>query len=437
MILGRVALACLLLPGLTGLAGCGGGGGGHAGAPPPRGALTPPGDSSVAATTAYVADAGYADVLRPCTYAGSATRRCSLATLPFLGMETDAVTVDDVLGRLLVSRRWMGDNFAAALAQLPGDLLPLFRSITAVVVATDVRPSYYDSATGAIYLDPDFLWLSTDERAQVPDTPDFRSEFGRDLNFVMPWRYVRDGRRLTVLLNPDGSRDPDQILEILAYLLYHELAHAADFMPPARLAGLDPSRSARAAIDAGEPLSANLVAAYPLTSQRLKNLAAVSFLGADSSAAQRALAPEDLIGEFADDGATQYYAYTTQYEDFATQFETAMMKWHFGYDKDTAIAHPSASGHSDDAILAWGQRGRVGAQHVRVRTLATGQWLYPGDLAALETFLAGQPPAQPLAPGQSWGASLTAAETARTLADAAAGIDRRTPDYFLERRAIH
>jgi len=253
----------------------------------------------------------------------------------------------------------------------------------------------------------------------------------------MPWRYVRNNQRLTVFLNPDGSRDPDQIVEILGYLLYHELAHAVDFVPPQRMPGLRASQTVLDAINSGRPLSSDFVAAYPLNSTTLKNLAAVSFLGEDSTAAQRALTPEDLVDDFANDGATQYYAYTTQYEDFATQFETVMMKWHFGYDKDTAIAHPSTTGSSADAVVVWGERGRIGAQHVMTRALDVGQRMYPGDLAAYESFLTAQPPPQAMTAGDTWEANLVLAPVGPQAADAAAdGIDTRRRDHFLERVRI-
>jgi hypothetical protein len=431
----RTALASILLL----VAACGGGGGGRANAPPPTTTPTPspPPATDVAATSPYVADAPYAGALRRCTYAGSATVECSLGELPFLGMETTSPTIADVMGRTLVSERWMGDNLQATLQALPADLLPLFRSITAVVIATDVRPAYYDPETGAIYLDPEFLWLSVRERDQVPDTPDPRSDFGRDLAFEMPWRYVRNGQPLTVYVNPDGSRDPDQIVEILGYLLFHELAHAVDFVPPARMPGLRAAQTVLGAINSDRPLSSDFVSAYPLASDTLKGLAAVSFLGEDSTAAQRALTPGDLVNDFANDGATQYYAYTTQYEDFATQFETVMMKWHFGYDKDTAIAHPSTTGRSSDAVVVWGERGRIGGQQVLVRALDVGQRMYPGDLAAFESFLSGQPAPRTMTPGDTWEENLVLAPVgAQAVQPASSGIDTRRPDRFLERVRI-
>lgn len=424
-----IAAACLLL-----LAACGGGGSNH-NAPPSGNPRVDPPASSVVATVPYHANAPHAGDLRTCTYAGSATRNCTLATLPFLGMEAPNPSIDDVLDRTLVSHPWMGDNLAAVLAELPDDVLPLFRSVTAVVIASDVRPAHYTSESGAIYLDPQYLWLSTAERDTVSTAPDPRSAFGLDLAFQMPWRYVRNNQPLTVFLNPDGSRDLTQIVEIMGYLLYHELAHAADFMPAERFAVVSTGLTASAAIAQQPPLSSQLVGAFPLTSETLTRLAAVSFLGANSSAAERALQPADLVDAFVNDGAVQYYAYTSQYEDFATLFETAMMKWHFGYDKDTAITNRPASGDVDAAVVTWGRRSRLADQPVAVRVREVGQGIYPGDLADFEAFLDAEPPGTDMLPGATWAQNLNLGGAA-ALSAPASGFERRVADDFLRRVPI-
>lgn len=424
----RAGLTLLLVASLL---GCGGGGGG--GSDDAR-RVRPP-----VATHAYRAGSPYADVLRDCTYAGDATRRCTLATLPFLGMDAADPAIADVMSRALVSHDWMGANFEAVLERLPDDLLALFRSITAVVIASGIRPAHYDSDTGAIYLDPDFLWLTVAERDTVSTAPDPRSRFGLDLQFQMPWRFVRDNQRLTVFLNADGSRDLDQIEEIMAYLLYHELAHAVDFMPPGRLGALAGNLTVPAAISQQPRLSTQFQAEWPLQSTLLKQLAAVSFLGEDATAEQRALQPADLVAEFENDGAVQYYAYTTRFEDFAALFDAAMMKWHYGYDKDTAITNRPASGGTNAAIVAWGTRGRLGELPVYNRVRAVAERIYPGDLDAFLAFLDNEPTTPPrMREGETWGANLVLDAAVATSQARAAGTEAagRRPDYFLERVRI-
>ena len=88
-------------------------------------------------------------------------------------------------------------------------------------------------------------------------------------------------------------------------------------------------------------------------------------------------------------------------------------------------------------MIAWGERGRIGAQHVMTRARDVGQRMYPGDLAAFESFLASQPAPEPMTAGRTWNQSLVLAPAA-ALSGETRGISRetRTPDYFLERVSI-
>ena len=88
---------------------------------------------------------------------------------------------------------------------MPSYLLPLFRSIRAVVIANDIRPAYYSASRGAIYLDPDFVWLTPEEGAVVSDEPDYRSKFGVDLQYRFHWRLVNADGPLRVRRDANGS----------------------------------------------------------------------------------------------------------------------------------------------------------------------------------------------------------------------------------------
>ncbi len=428
-----------LFPAYVGLAalvllGCGGGGGSNRASPAADPIIGP--SATVVDTFAYDASGTYAGALRRCTYAGDATERCTLSELPFLGQEFADPTLDEVMQRVLVSHTWMGDNFRAVMNLLPDDMRLLLRSVTAIVIASDIRPAFYDPATGAIYLDADFLWLTPGEEAEVTQEPDPRSNFGADLMVRLPWRYVRDNERLTIFINPDGSRDLDQIEVINGFLMYHELAHAVDAMHPDRMPGLDSSRTARSYLtEPGANLTSTVIGDRPLASSLLEDLAEVSFFGEASTQAQRDLLSVDLVGEFANDGAVQYYAYSTPFEDFATLFETVMMSYHFGYDKDTGITDNPASDDSDDGIVAWGQRGRMVDQAVLARTLAVLRAAYPGDLSAVEDYVNSRPAPSQLSEGSRWGDTIAAQPVVQSAASRALRRGGRE-DAFLERRSI-
>ena len=158
---------------------------------------------------------------------------------------------------------------------------------------------------------------------------------------------VRDNRWILAYRDADGSRRIEDLTHFLAILLFHELAHAVDYMPSGEIAGLSLDQKPYQVVDAR--LSRSVLNAYPLASQVMKDLAKVSFHGTGSTATQRALEPDDLIDEFAPDGATQYYSYSTVREDFATLFDNVMMRFTFGIARDVGITDVPASGVRSDA----------------------------------------------------------------------------------------
>ena len=137
--------------------------------------------------------------------------------------------------RVLVSNDWMAQRFEAFLREqdAAGDFRRLLNATTAIVIGSRVRPAFYWSGTGAIYLDASYLWTTPQERDTVSETPDPRADYGNDLAFATLWRYVK---------NNQSAGDCSPVLErrlrstadlvgALAALLYHELTHANDFLP--------------------------------------------------------------------------------------------------------------------------------------------------------------------------------------------------------------
>ncbi|MCY4427772.1 MAG: PKD domain-containing protein, partial [Halieaceae bacterium] len=358
--------------------------------------------SGVAFTVPYVANGRYAEDLRPCIYNGVGGG-CSLERLPFLGAEFSEPSVEDVMTRVLVSHRWMGDNFRAILERLPADLRLLARSVTAIVIASDIRPAYYWGETGAVYLDADFFWLTPQQQSVVTMEEDFRTDFGNQLQVELPWRYVRNNQRWSIGLTPDGYQRLEDLTQVTAYLLYHELAHAADFMPVSRIAALDPRKTAPEAIyeDQDKWHSSGLRQAYPLSSQVLENLGRVFFSGRQPTSSQIAIQPDDLIDEFSEDGAVDFYSYFSQFEDLADLLETLLMSYHQGLEKDTAITSMKTE-DMPDRTVAWGQRGRMTDLAVIERLRWTIDAMYPGNTHDLHGYLTGRPAPLPMRRGDTW-----------------------------------
>lgn len=303
-----------------------------------------------------------------------ADQKCKLSKLPLIGMDTSNPTEQDIRKRLLVSHTWMGDRFMAVLNEMPDDIKLLLRSVTAIVIDDNVRPSFYTSATGAIYLDPETLWLSEKERDTISKEADYRAGFASELNFVSLWRY----------LTPEGlwARSPgtlrklDDLIYPLSRLLYHELAHANDFLPPASHNNIDKNLYVYQASDklSNGTVSERLQNFSPLLSDTLKGLAKVMFRGDEASDEQKAMDGDFVGSAFATDAASDDYAYVPfggqiYFEDTAMLFEELMIKYHFDYDREISFtafigSDTSYCGHYS---IRWGQKGRIGDSVVKER----------------------------------------------------------------------
>ena len=362
-------------------------------------------DDRVADVKAYNSQSPYADVIVDCVYSNSLSSSCKLEKLPIIAQDTLTPTIDDIMDRVVVSHPWMGDRFKAFLEQYDqhDDFKNLLRATTAVVLSYDVRPAFYWAATGAIYLDPNFLWLTPEERDTMNESPDYRSSFGQTLQFEMLWRYVKDNNYANGYfpVNSRPTRSLDDIQYNLGYLLYHELAHANDFLPKSGWSSLDSDDRVLDAALKNSSQSDLLDVAYPLASQTLKNLAQVRYAGNTATALENSYFPEDIANFFEPDGAVYFYSYSSTREDYAMLFEELMMYTRYGISRDIAITNNAPSGSSgSEYIVAWGQRGRMSENQILQRMqFATERVLPEFDAVSAINAL---PPARLHTSGISW-----------------------------------
>ncbi|MDR7270220.1 hypothetical protein J2X20_002878 [Pelomonas saccharophila] len=365
----------------------------------------------------YLAGGAHAAELRDCIYTPTLSndKLCTLGRLPILGTETrgELPTVEQVMARVLVSNDWMGQRFEAFLREQDGngDFRRLLNATTAIVIGGRVRPSFYWSATGAIYLDADYLWQTPAERDTVSEAPDPRSDYGNDLAYTMLWRYVQGnksaGGRPPVLERT--SRDSAALLPALGRLLYHELIHANDFLPPRVQLLLNTGLRVYEAVPANTA-SEQLRSQLPFYSQEMVDLGRVQFFGAASTAVQRAYQPADITRFFSGDRVTDEYSYSwsssqsTPREDAAMLAEEALMQLRHGVLRDVAITPQFKSGEtSADLVVSWGQRGRVGDAAIKPRVALVLAQTMPWLPAGFTNGLAA--PAQ-LRAGLTWGQNL-------------------------------
>jgi hypothetical protein len=238
--------------------------------------------------------------------------------------------------------------------------------------------------------------------------PDYRSNFDKDLQFVMPWRLVLNNDYASYYYPPE-YRDPRPLTDSsrdLAATVYHELAHAGDFIGPSRWSSLTNAQTPDSAAGAATLSSDALTAAYPLSSQEMRSLASVAFTGTMATAAQMAYQPADAAGFFVPDRASDFYSYSDSAEDFAELFSFLMLRYRYGIDVDIAVTnHPqgaSVTGH--DYIVTWGERNRIGEDRVKQRVRFAAERVLPE--LDVNAALASIPAPQFMHPGLDWIANL-------------------------------
>jgi hypothetical protein len=388
-------------------------------------------DLHVSRVYPYRASGPYANVLTGCSYNaqlqyfGAGTNLCTLTTLPMLHQTTGGAvpTVAQIMDRVLVSHDWMGQVFEQLLTtQATDDLLRLFNGVTAIVIGSQVRPSFYYALTGAIYLDADNFWLTAEQRDVVNEAPDFRSDFDRDLQYSGLWRYTFNNASI-FLPFPADSRIPRDITYLMSeagWLMYHELGHASDFMPVSVRGALNPGLSVWANISpryqASQLPSDVMTATFPLLSPQMRALAEIKFTTGPAANDQvmingipygtlRTYTPTMVAGFFSPDRATDEYNFTNSREDIAMTFEEFMMVRNHTFRRDVAITDKMTSTSTGSTIIVrWGQRGRIGDANIRPRAQYAVTQLAPWLNATSEISALPAPIA--MRPGESWNANL-------------------------------
>ena len=359
-----------------------------------------------ASTFPYDNTGPYAQDIVNCVYSNQLTSSCPLEKLPLIAHQSLTPTVEDIMSRVVVSHRWMGDRFRDFLLHNDNnnDFKNLLRATTAIVISYDVRPSFYWAATGAIYLDPKNFWLSPDERDTINESPDYRASFGRELQFTMPWRYIKDNDYATDYPSETIriTRNENDSLYRLASLLYHELAHANDFFPKTEWFIHDQSSRVLDAALSTNFESDNLAIAYPLFGDEIYALAQVSFSGETATSFQKSYLPSDIKDFFKIEVANDYYNYSSPREDYAMLFEELMMQTRYQVLRDTAVTNlPSGENTSiRDYIVAWGQRGRIGETNIKDRVEFVTKRILPEFESAM--IIANLPPPIAMIEGDDW-----------------------------------
>lgn len=332
----------------------------------------------------------FSAVLKECVTATKVEESCLLSKLPLIGQNTISPTDADILDRLIVSHPWMGDNFKQALTLMPDDIKTMFRSVTAIVIDEGIRPSFYTPVTAAIYLDPANVWLTNLEKDDIIKDEDFRTGFGNGLQFK-EFNLLTKGGRVAFdtsgKINNTIERTITEVVGPLSALLFHELAHANDYILPNQVSNTVSTDSVYEAIskqhDDQNTASHHLYDNLPLRSSTLFSLAKVRFRGQTPTDQEMNMSAYYVGQLFESEGAVMHYGYNTVREDVATLLEAAMMKKHFNMDRDQFFVEylPSVTYNSIcNFKIAMGSRNRIANAEVKERMLSVLDDIFPsGD----------------------------------------------------------
>jgi hypothetical protein len=362
----------------------------------------------------FVNNSPYADVLVDCVYSNEINFNdtCQFNELPLIAQDTTTPSVDDIMDRVVVSHHWMGENFRSFLENNDphDDFKNLLRATTAIVISYDVRPSYYWVVTGAIHLDANYFWLTPDERDTINQAPDYRASFGSDLDFAMPWRYVKNNNYTTTYIaqNTREARQPEDILFGLTSLMYHELAHANDFFPSSSWSSLQSTDeilvAAQKIANTTGYQSDRLKNALPLLGDEMLALAQVRYHGVSANETQKSYQSSDITAFFSSENAPQFYNYSSIREDYAMLFDGFMMKARYDISRDVAVTNLPKNA-TETYIVNWGQRGRIGEENIKPRVLFALKNILP-EFTNAESSVNALPKPIMMNSGSSWADNL-------------------------------
>jgi hypothetical protein len=273
----------------------------------------------------------------------------------------------------------MGDRFSQMLDRYSDKMIQqLFRATTAIVIDDDIIPAYYWAVTGAIYLDPRYLWISQNEKSTITKKEDYRSDFGNSLLFVEGTFYRSNG--ISLYTQDKETRSLRDVELSLAGLLYHELTHANDFIPPALLSQLDNSKSVLdniMDIDKNR-ISEQLYAYVPIESSVLNALGKVLYKGETATASQKQISGVEAGNLFNDDVTDAMYAYSIRYEDTAMLMQSAMMKYFYNIDSFQVFLNADAY-NKGKSELEWGIKNPLLKSRVLDRAVFVANRALPID----------------------------------------------------------
>lgn len=287
-----------------------------------------------------------AENIKKCAFQTTDKNSCKIQESPLLGMSINDITVSDVLNRTMASRASYLETFKNILRTMPQESLKMFGSVNAIVISERIVPSFYHYGSGAIYLSSSYFWKTPEEKALIKKK-DYREDFGNTLQYSLTSDYVKNGKSVYRNVSKTYRTEAD-LAPVLARLLFHELAHANDFFPRSLYSSkdLDASKSyydvTNDRWDHELIISQNMKT--KLTSEVLNNAGQILYQGKTITQADLEVKAHTIVDEFRNDGASDFYAYSTSAEDLAMLIEQSLFYHYYNFSAYIlVIKYPTAN----------------------------------------------------------------------------------------------
>lgn len=239
--------------------------------------------------------------------------------------------VESILGSTLISHDWQKERFRDFLLRTRPEIISMLSCVKGVAISSDIRPSFYYSPSGGIYLDAGYFAATPEESGTVSSNPDSREQNFDQIDLLF----------FTVDTVKPKTADEARYLN-LEGLLAHELAHACDF---------------KAAALNGRYLSDDLPETPENAVYQLAQWLYFGNQGAKQKLAQ--YTPEDIGRSFEESPIVDIYGYGNQFEHLAMIVQNHLAFEFDGNNRvDLLTDNPRENQSLRDFPIYWGMTGK-------------------------------------------------------------------------------
>ena len=306
---------------------------------------------------AFKTDSPFAQKLMICSYPDTEEKSCIVKELPLLGMNSQKISVNDILNRTLVTHQFLGEKFKQVLLKMPPEALAFFGAVNGIVISSEVTTNAYWARSGFIYLNAQLFCRSKDECQTFSKENDSQR---------VPVRFVNDYIHNQKSIWTESISDDQILLYKVAATLFHELSHANDYFEPSFV------RSNDLAIEKSyDELTFERMTVRQMISQRmpaspkserLEHLAGIIYKNEEIKEDDLSLSPQSIVDEFLAENTNDLYSHLNHEEDMARLVEEALMLTYFNIPRLIVFTDKSNS-------IVYAEKRRVANPSLRARVL--------------------------------------------------------------------